>query len=103
MKSAIDLMSHFDRRRICVIGDMRELGELEIDLHREIGEYIRMNCDQLLTYGQLAVHYHGRHFKDHGTLINYLIDNLHGDEVILVKASRALEFEKIINELLRRI
>ncbi|OGC41269.1 hypothetical protein A2Y85_00705 [candidate division WOR-3 bacterium RBG_13_43_14] len=103
MRTAIDLISHFDRRRVCVIGDMRELGKTETDIHREIGEYARTHCDILLTCGHLAVHYGGRHFKDHHSLINYLIKNLQGEEVILVKASRVLEFEKIVSELLRRI
>ncbi len=103
MQTAIDLISRISRRRICVIGDMRELGKQEIDIHQEIGEYLKMHCDMLLTCGNLAVHYGGNHFEDYRALVDYIMENLQGDEVILVKASRALEFEKIVSELSRRI
>ncbi len=103
MRAAFDLISHFNRHRVAVIGDMRELGESQIDYHREIGEYARSHCDTLLTTGALAAHYRGRHFKDRRALVNFLVGHLAGDEVVLIKASRALEFEKIIDEILRRI
>ncbi|MEE8597337.1 MAG: UDP-N-acetylmuramoyl-tripeptide--D-alanyl-D-alanine ligase [bacterium] len=101
MKTAIDFATSLKRRKIFVLGDMLELGRQSKNLHHEIGRYAKKRCDLLFTYGDNADHYQGKCFKDKDRLIRYLIENLNGDEVILIKASRALHFEYIVDDLLR--
>jgi len=101
MKVSIDFISNLDRRKICILGDMRELGGQSKILHNEVGKYAKENCDSLLSYGDEARFFEGKHFTDKNKLFKHLRMNLSGDEVILVKASRALHFETIIDDLLR--
>ncbi|HEC79248.1 MAG TPA: UDP-N-acetylmuramoyl-tripeptide--D-alanyl-D-alanine ligase [candidate division WOR-3 bacterium] len=103
MKSAIDFTSVVERRRIFILGDMLELGRDSRLLHKNIGVYARKHCELLLTFGEQARHYKGVHFTDKRKLVRYLVDNLEGDELILVKASRGLHFEDIVFELLREL
>lgn len=103
MRSAIDFVFSLNRKRILVLGDMLELGEESEKYHREIGEYVRKHCELLITFGQEAELYGGVHFDDKDKLVSYLRKILKDDEVILVKASRAMKFEEIVKKLLRRI
>ncbi|MEO0184439.1 MAG: UDP-N-acetylmuramoyl-tripeptide--D-alanyl-D-alanine ligase, partial [candidate division WOR-3 bacterium] len=84
-------------------GDMLELGEESEKYHKEIGEYARAHCDYLIAFGKESESYGGMHFEDKDVLIRHLCKILRGDEVILVKASRAMKFEEIVRKLLRRL
>lgn len=101
MKTAIDFATFLKRKKIFVLGDMLEMGRQSKNLHCGIGRYAKKRCDVLLSYGDKARFYQGEHFNDKNILTRYLAGNLDGNEVILVKASRALHFEDIINDLLR--
>ncbi|MCX7994595.1 MAG: UDP-N-acetylmuramoyl-tripeptide--D-alanyl-D-alanine ligase [candidate division WOR-3 bacterium] len=103
MKSAIDFIKELKRRKILILGDMLELGDESEKYHREIGRYAKECSDLLLTTGVEAENYSGIHFDDSDKLVSYLLRNLRGDEVILVKASRAMKFERIVKKILRRI
>jgi UDP-N-acetylmuramoyl-tripeptide--D-alanyl-D-alanine ligase len=103
MKAALDFVSSLNRRRVCVLGDMLELGEQSSVLHHEIGRYAHSRCDLLLTNGTLARYYEGRYFTDKNKLVRYLMQRLTGNEVILVKASRGLRFETIVQDILKEI
>ncbi len=101
MKAAIDFTTTLQREKVFVLGDMLELGKQTNALHEEVGHYAKNHCDLLLTYGDTAQLYPGIHFKDKSQLTHYLVNNLNGDEVVLVKASRALHFEDIVLDLMK--
>ncbi len=101
MRAAINYTAQLKRRKVFVFGDMLELGQQSDSLHREIGAYARERCDVLLTFGKRAELYQGKHFKKKDELLRFLIANLEGNEVVLIKASRALHFEEIVSDLLR--
>jgi UDP-N-acetylmuramoyl-tripeptide--D-alanyl-D-alanine ligase len=103
MKAAIDFISTIKRKKIFVLGDMLELGEESEKYHKEIGAYARAHCDYLLTFGKFAQLYQGHHFDDKMALVKELKKIIRGDEVILLKASRVLRFEDILNKLLRSV
>jgi UDP-N-acetylmuramoyl-tripeptide--D-alanyl-D-alanine ligase len=103
MKSAIDFVSHLKRRKILILGDMLELGDESNKYHNEIGIYAKEKSDILLTLGPQAEAYGGIHFTDKDKLVTYLLRILKGEEVILVKASRAMKFEDIVKKILRRL
>lgn len=55
MESAIDVLHAASGRKVCIFGDMLELGENAPAFHARIGEYAkRMKIDRMLTVGTLA-------------------------------------------------
>jgi len=103
MRAAIDFAVQIDRPRIFILGDMLELGVYAKNMHEEIGRIAQQNCDLLLTFGPLARYYGGVNFSDKGELVQHVMASLSGNEMILVKASRGLCFEDIIELLLEEL
>ena len=97
----------YDGRKIAVLGDMLELGDVSERLHREVGaELVKNNFDTLIALGELGkfiaegardagltnVYFVGSH-EEAAQKILELVE--HGD-TILFKASHAMHMEKII-------
>ena len=99
MKAALDnLASKKARRTIAIISDMRELGEAEIELHREVGKYInQINIDFVITCGSLSQYIFGvvddakklKHFSDKNTLQNEIKDILQDGDFAMLKGSKS--------------
>ncbi len=93
------------KRHIAVLGDVLELGESAAEVHREIGHLPQVKeLDLLFTIGDFASHIsshheNGKHFRDIRTLINTLNETLQEGDVLLVKASRAMELERVLRGL----
>lgn len=102
VKASIDTLMNFDGRKIAVLGDMKELGENEEKLHFEIGRYAK-KCDKVLSAGPLARHIaegaNGVYFLTKEDLINNIPVFIKEGDVVLVKASHSMAFEKITEEL----
>lgn len=94
-------------RRIAVLGDMRELGDYSRAAHIECGRAAADNrVDVLMAYGEEARAYlegaDGRvplalHFDDKQTLAARLGDMLREGDAVLVKGSRAMKLEEVID------
>lgn len=111
MKAAIDatISAYRSKKTVLVLGDMLELGKYENDLHKEIGRFI--NCKEifeLITIGEkaglIAKEINNKKIKIKSFVkneegIKYLKDNLIPNSVILLKASRSMSFEQIVEEL----
>jgi UDP-N-acetylmuramyl pentapeptide synthase len=82
---------------------MAELGSRERELHREIGQYALDRCDELLTLGPLARQAaavfgsEGRFFDDIGSLSEALEALLADDVTVLVKGSRVMGLDHLVN------
>ena len=93
------------QNKTVVLGDMGELGQEEIKYHKETGDFLeQFNCDYLLTLGKLAKYIQPKniktfHFDDKKELVEFVKKNLKQGENILLKASRFMKFEEIIEEL----
>lgn len=98
-------------KRVVVLGDMLGLGEKEIDMHREIGKAINPDdIDYLFTLGPLG-EYIGEGAKSNfpenkiftflnkNKLIEQLQEVVDQDTIVLIKASRGLELEDIVDAL----
>lgn len=91
------------KRRIAVLGDMLELGDYSKKGHQEIGEKAKECADLVLAQGAeskaIAEKSGGRYFKTKQEMIEFLEKELKEDDLVLVKASRGMKFEEIIEKL----
>ena len=100
MKAAIDSLKQFSGKKVLVLGTMAELGKDSSRLHQEIGDYARkQNIDSLITIGQEAQYSKGNHFDDIESIFNE-IDNYHKGATILIKGSRKMELNKLVDILI---
>lgn len=114
VQAAIDTFHELSgyNRKILILGDMLELGDKEIDYHKEIGRLIvALDIDFLFTFGELAKYISleaqkgiGRArvkaFGDKKSLIEKVKEILKTNDVVLVKGSRGMALEEVVNELL---
>ena len=108
VRASLDVLKSVKcKRRIAVLGDMRELGTDSPSLHRSVGEYA-LNCgiDALFTFGPLSEDIaQGAEditvcsltdLSDPSSLAKEITDYLNDGDCILFKASRAVEMERIV-------
>jgi UDP-N-acetylmuramoyl-tripeptide--D-alanyl-D-alanine ligase len=107
LKAAIESIRDYPQQKILVLGDMRELGEQSASLHRECGKFAKANgIDCLLTTGELTLHTvksfgkNAKYFADQLSLIEALKPYLQEKNVILVKGSRSMKMEKVVQAII---
>jgi UDP-N-acetylmuramoyl-tripeptide--D-alanyl-D-alanine ligase len=96
-------------RRVAILGDMLELGEEEEKYHLDAGTHVaNLNIDVLLTVGNLAKYIGevavaakqdkiaGNHYESTDECARDLGARLMPGDLVLIKASRSLEFEKLL-------
>ena len=103
VKAALETLCNMNGgRKAAILGDMKELGENEIELHREVGEFAAKSGVQVLvTVGELAKNINADgveayHFDTVENALEEIDTILHKDDVVLVKASHSMHFEKIV-------
>ena len=98
--------------RIAVLGDMLELGELEIDAHQSVGALAASHADKLYLLGELMVKHAAAGATlsgmspdsilcctDHNQIVLELYNSLRENDVILIKGSRGMAMEQVATEL----
>ena len=111
VKAALSVLSSMNaERKIAVIGDMKELGSITEQAHKNVGiQAAELGIDILLTYGQMAAlaTIYGissgvpfcKAFGDKQELAAYLAQTVKEGDAVLFKASRAMRLEEIMNML----
>ncbi len=106
MHRAIEVLSTYSERKILVLGDMGELGGDAAELHHQVGRAARSaGIDQLYALGSQAAEYvvafggSGLHFDKIGPLLEALESELEEGSVILVKGSRFMRMERIVERI----
>ena len=106
LQAGLDVLASMKGDRVLVLGDMAELGENADDLHRlTIEQAHKAGIDRIYTlgeHGQLADSVFGaqaRHFETQQDLIQALKDELTPDSVVLVKGSRCMHMETVVEAL----
>ncbi|MDU7885389.1 MAG: UDP-N-acetylmuramoyl-tripeptide--D-alanyl-D-alanine ligase [Clostridium perfringens] len=110
VKSAIDVMKNIEgKRRIAVLGTMRELGHKSEEAHEEIGKYAKENgIEKVLCLGDFSENIKEGYgegctvYENKEELIKDLLNIICDGDIILVKASRSLKFEEITKALLEK-
>ncbi len=106
VRAAIDVLANVPVPRLLVLGDMGEVGDQGPQFHREIGAYARSKgIDILLGTGPLmrdavaACGSGARHFDDMADLIANVQLQLQPGMTVLVKGSRFMRMEQVVNVL----
>jgi len=114
MKAAIDVLAKESRRKIAVLGDLFESGENANELHAEIGVYAHeKGIDEFYGLGELsknatdafnasnnALNGEGKHFLDKDQLTQQLQQKLDENIAILIKGSRGMRMEEVVEKLI---
>ncbi len=103
MRAALDELAVTGTgRRVAVLGDMLELGERELDFHREVGAHAaQRGVDLLVTVGPLAAAMldaydgEGHAVADAGEAAALLPELVEPGDTVLVKASRGVGLEVV--------
>ncbi len=119
LQAALELLRETpaERRRIAILGDMRELGQWEQEAHYKAGEQTvtLAGADAVVACGDLAdVVVAGAReagmpgeatlaFDDPLHAIGHLCRSLNTGDVVLIKGSRALAMERLIEQLRLRL
>ncbi len=105
VKAAIDNLARHETkgRRIFIFGDMKELGDNEIDFHKEIASYCEGKIDGIICYGDLAKNTFNNskniplslHFDNKDSLVTEVCSLLENDDIIMLKGSRSMELDLV--------
>ena len=93
------------RRKVAVVGDMGELGELTEQAHRDVGALAReLKLDAVVAVGEKMralreTDPSALWFPDTASALPALPDLFVGNTAVMVKASHAMHFESIVKEL----
>ena len=107
MEAALEILADTAcRRRVAVLGDMGELGPISHDAHLEVGRITaRLGLDAVIAIGPKSAAIaetagpRALHFDTVQQALPALREQLTPGTAMLVKASHAMEFGKIVNEL----
>lgn len=102
MRAALENLSEraAGRRRVAVLGDMRELGPQGPAYHEEIGELVRtLGIEQVIAVGELARAYGGEWVPDAHAAAARLNELLRPGDVVLVKGSLAVGLAAVAENL----
>lgn len=109
--AALGILASIQGRRIVVLGDMLELGELETRGHERVGQRVAHIADRLITVGPRGRITAGaaiaegmsaariESVDDNGQALSCLLDWLAPGDCVLIKGSRGMAMEEIVREL----
>ena len=102
--AALQVLSAEQGEPWLVLGDMLELGPVSRKMHVEMGDAAQsLGVKRLYAIGEVTVATvdafgsGARHFKDHASLIDALHNELHPGVVCLVKGSRSMGMERVVD------
>ena len=114
--AALDTMEEFDYDyKVCVLGDMLELGETSDMIHYNLGKDLaNYHLNEVLTIGEMARyiaqgannHLEGvlvRHFEDKEALIDYLYPLHEKSAMLLIKGSRGMKLDEVVDALVKKV
>jgi len=106
VNAAITVLQDFPGDHYLALGDMGELGSGEEELHRQVGRLARQQgVDRLYAIGELAKHAanefgeHAYAYDAHDSMVAALNKDLHKDATLLVKGSRRMHMERVVEAL----
>jgi UDP-N-acetylmuramoyl-tripeptide--D-alanyl-D-alanine ligase len=113
MAAALDLLASLPGRRVAVLGEMLELGDLSDQAHRSVGAHAARAAQLLVAVGPFASLYAAGartagmdaaaivETPDREAALAQLERRLRPGDVVLVKASRGAELDLLVDDLRR--
>ncbi|NLL48969.1 MAG: UDP-N-acetylmuramoyl-tripeptide--D-alanyl-D-alanine ligase [Firmicutes bacterium] len=108
MEGALDTLGHMycSGKRVAILGDMLELGDVAKEAHIEVGRHAGLCAKEVVFIGQYAslMQEGAGRGQVYATVDDFLASNtleLESGDLVLVKASRGLQFERIAQRLLK--
>ncbi|MFC1478436.1 UDP-N-acetylmuramoyl-tripeptide--D-alanyl-D-alanine ligase [Candidatus Margulisiibacteriota bacterium] len=98
VKWALDRLREMPGRKIAVLGDMLELGADELQYHKEID---LDGVEMVFTFGPVFAEASitGNSYTDKQELIAGLKSHLKAGDVVLVKGSRSMKMEEVVDDI----
>jgi UDP-N-acetylmuramoyl-tripeptide--D-alanyl-D-alanine ligase len=107
VRAAIDVLAGIPARRVLILGDMDEVGDASPAFHAEVGSYAReRGVDRLLALGEAtassarAFGAAAHHFADLDSLIAVAAPLAVRGTALLVKGSRFMRMERVVERLI---
>lgn len=107
VRAAIDVLAAMPGNRVLVLGDMGEVGETSAQVHDEVGGYAKSKgVEALYALGEMSALAArnfgdgGQHFTNVEALVAALLPGIAGDSVVLVKGSRFMRMERVVEALI---
>lgn len=106
--AALEVLSNYKTRRVAILGDVLETGSHAEEIHRGIGSGVVSKADVLITVGKDArfildealncgfLKENTRHYKDVEDLLKDVLDIVRDDDTVLVKASRGIMLDRVV-------
>lgn len=108
MSAALRVLAASEGKKIAVLGDMKELGELTESAHRAMGELCALlGIDRVIAVGEYArgiadaAHESAEWYPDAESAVDAARAAFTEGSVLLCKASHSMHLEKIVEELLK--
>ncbi|VAW99186.1 UDP-N-acetylmuramoyl-tripeptide--D-alanyl-D-alanine ligase [hydrothermal vent metagenome] len=108
LKAAVNVLKGFPGKHFCALGDMGELGSNAVALHGESGELLKKaGIDKLFTIGELASEASKKfgknalNFAEFDSMSTSIRDEIDCDSTLLIKGSRSMHMEKLVNKLIK--
>ena len=111
MNAALKILGRYKERKVAILGDMFEMGDVSEYGHRIVGKEAAKNVDILITIGKDSKFISDEakdnglekrciyHFENKEEAIKNLDDIIKEKDVVLVKASRGMKLEEIVEYL----
>ena len=109
MKSSIDVLANYKKRKVAILADMLELGDYSQQLHEEVGSYVASKgIDILVCVGKEAKYIYQKAkenmkdvycFESNQEVIARLDELLKEDDVILVKGSHSMNLKEVVEKI----
>ena len=105
LKNALDSLDKLDKKKLCVLGEMKELGSDSKLIHKEMYDYASKRVDKVLCIGKswsecdFDTNEKLEIFNDQDQLYDYLVSIIDDKTVLLVKGSRSTRMDIIADKL----
>ena len=111
MVSGLKTVDLINGRKVAVLGDMLELGNMSDALHENVGkEFKKLHYDTLVTVGEFSLNINKEakgyvnanvHFSNIEEAEKYLIENMKENDILYFKASNGMKFSNLVDNIVK--